>query len=269
MPELPEVEHARRMLESALVGSRVTRLVVHDARVCGGARGAKKLTEALVGRRIESVERRGKWLRWGLDEGAVFAHLGMTGKWLEERSDAPAARFERLRIDACKMHGNVSVRYVDARLLGRVSAGSEEPAAWRGLGPDAWTGGLDAEGLARAFDGRRAAVKVVLMDQAVVAGLGNIQATEALFLAHIDPVRPATSLSRPEVSALVRGIRRTLGETLAEQAKGPIAYVSDAGGPNPFRIYGRARRPCPRCGTSLSEVKLAGRTTVFCSACQR
>ena len=143
-----------------------------------------------------------------------------------------------------------SARYVDARKLGRLVAVAEDLPAWRALGPDPLVDGLEARVLAEALSRRRRAVKEALMDQTLVAGIGNIVATEALWRARLDP-RSRTDLLTPvHARVLARALRAVLMESILRQTK-ELQYVHDAGGKNPFRVYGRAGSPCPRCRTTL------------------
>lgn len=116
---------------------------------------------------------------------------------------------------------------------------------------------------------RKLPIKPTLLDQTVLAGVGNIQATEALYSARIDPRRPARSLSRAEVSALARGLRRSIAKTLKLQEGPVITYVEEAGPDNPFTIYGKEGTPCPSCKRPLAKMILGGRGTVFCAHCQK
>lgn len=270
MPELPEVEHARRILARWMTGARIITARVEDARILDEGARAAKVAAALAGRRVVTVERRGKWLRLVLDRGYVFSHLGMTGKWVRAAADAPAVRFEKVRIDlGARTRASASVRYLDPRLFGRFVVSEEDLPAWNELGPDPLVDGIDTGVLHAALARRKLPVKATLLDQTVLAGVGNIQATEALFLARIDPRRPARDLSRRETAALASGIRRTIAKTLAMQGDGEaITYVEEPGAENPFLIYGRGGEACPRCKRPLTKIVLAGRGTVYCSACQ-
>jgi formamidopyrimidine-DNA glycosylase len=163
------------------------------------------------------------------------------------------------------------VRYVDPRLFGRfvvVSAKDADLPAWSELGPDPLTDGIDVASLHAKLAKRKVAIKPTLLDQTVLAGVGNILATEALFSARVDPRRPARELSRREVSAVARGIRASIERTLALQDGPVIQYVEEPGADNPFTVYGREGTPCPRCKRPLSKMILAGRGTVFCAHCQ-
>jgi formamidopyrimidine-DNA glycosylase len=273
VPELPEVEHARRTLEQWLDGARIDEVHVHDARILDDGVTPARVVRGLTGRRVSAVERRGKWLRLVLDEGRVFSHLGMTGKWVRAEQGEEARRFEKVRLDVTA-RGRVrrSVRYLDPRMFGRFVVLKESDAdlpVWSELGPDPLVDGIDVGELHGKLAKRKLAIKPTLLDQSVLAGVGNILATEALFMARIDPRRPARDLSRAEVGKLARGIRRAIDATLAMQEGETIQYVEEAGAANPFTIYGQEGTPCPGCKRPLSKMVLGGRGTVLCVHCQR
>jgi formamidopyrimidine-DNA glycosylase len=225
---------------------------------------------------VLAVERRGKWLRLSLDAGPhLFVHLGMTG-WFEHPRGADPSnphgskggatgdhlRFERVRF-VVERHGRTSgVVYVDPRRWGRMILASDEEGPFAELGPDPLSDGIDLAELAQALTRRkRQSIKEALMDQRVLAGVGNIQAIEALWKARIDPRRPARTLDRLELARVASGLRWTIARTL----EGLEAGEETA---SPFRVYGRAGLPCPRCKTRLERIVLGGRTTTFCPRCQ-
>lgn len=269
MPELPEVEHARRMLELWIDHTKITSATVHDARILDEGVKPARVIEALVGRRVEAVERRGKWLRIALDQGAIFSHLGMTGKWVRASPKDEALRFEKVRLDLITGRKKSSVRYLDPRLFGRFVVPAEDLPVWSGLGPDPLVDGIDVDALLAKLQRRKLAIKPVLLDQTVLAGVGNIYATEGLFTARIDPRRAASSLTRAETSALARGLKKALLASIARNTEEVITYVEEPGAENPFLIYGNEGTPCPRCKRPLGKMVLGGRGTVFCSSCQR
>jgi len=270
MPELPEVEFARTQLSRWLTKAKITRVTVLDARILDAKVSIESVSSALRGRVVKSVERRGKWLRIVLDDGLIFSHLGMTGKWVVPTRADEETRFEKVRLDVVQGKKHRSVRYVDPRLFGRFVVTPTDLAAWSALGPDPLHDGIDVDALHEKFLKRRIAIKPTLLDQTVLAGIGNIQATEALFFAKIDPRRPANSLSRKETVALAKGMERSIAETFAFQ-KGPkLTYVEEAGADNPFTIYGHGGETCPRCKKAkLAKIMLAARGTVFCPHCQK
>lgn len=267
MPELPEVEHARRALQGWLAGATFTSVEVVDERILDAGVTAARVRRALVGRRVVGVDRRGKWLRFRLDQGLLFSHLGMTGRWVRPEEDEEV-RFARIVLHAARRGRTRRVVYADARLFGRFVVADDDLPAWTELGADPLHEGIDPAALAARLARRRGPIKPALLDQTVLAGVGNIQATEALFFARIDPRRPARDLSRAEVAALGRGILRSIRESIAQQEK-ELRYVNEAESENPFVIYGREGTPCPRCKRPLDKTVLGGRGTVFCAGCQR
>ena len=267
MPELPEVEHTRRTLARWLPGGVIDAVHVPDPRILDAGATPAAVGRQLVGRRLGTVERRGKWLRVALDRGVLFSHLGMTGRWVRPEGDEEV-RFAKVELRLTRRGSTRRVVYADARLLGRFVVADRDIAAWTSLGPDPLHDGIDPDVLAAALARRSGPIKPVLLDQAVLAGIGNIQATEGLFFARVDPRRPARDLSRREVGALARGLLRSIEETMAGQEK-ELAYVNEAGSDNPFTIYGREGTRCPRCREPLAKIVLGGRGTVFCPGCQR
>jgi formamidopyrimidine-DNA glycosylase len=268
MPELPEVELARRNLARWLEGKRIRATLIPKTRIVRGST-PEKIERLLDGRTVTSVERRGKWLRIALDRGALFSHLGMTGKWVRREPDEPAHKSERARIDV----EGASVRYQDPRLFGRLVPSPSEDGApiaeWQALGPDPLVDGLDPKTLAAALSRTRRSIKEALMDQSVLAGVGNIQANEALWRARIDPRTPAAALDDKQLRALVRGIDASIAYTLKTEAGPEITYVEEPGAKNPFRVYGKTGQPCPRCAHPITRLDQAGRGTFLCPHCQR
>jgi formamidopyrimidine-DNA glycosylase len=265
VPELPEVEIAARNLRAWAVSATILAIAIHDERVVAGP----ALAAALLGRRVDAVDRRGKWLRVTLDDGGLlFSHLGMTGKWVRRAQGAAPERFERARIDLARDAEAISLRYRDPRLFGRLRAAREDLPAWRALGPDPLVDGIEVAQLHAALGRTRRTVKEALLDQAVLAGVGNIQATEALWLARIDPRMPANELGRPQVRALARAIEQSIAHTLELESGPEITYVEEAGATNPFAIYGNGGAPCPRCRAPLDRYVVGGRATVSCARCQ-
>ena len=266
MPELPEVEIARENLERWLVGRRIARAQVTDARMRGG-QSRRRVEGTLEGASVRAVSRRGKFLLFdlGSKREAVVAHLGMTGKFLlQARSDA-VPRFARASIELGR---GERVIYCDARRLGqfrlldaaevrRIEALGVEP-----LGPE-----FTPRRLLELTRPSTKPIKIFLMDQRRIAGVGNIQAAEALFLARIHPEREARSLDEREVGRLVRSIRRTLASEIERSRSDDPAYLHE-GAENDFRVYGRKGQPCPRCRTPIARFVQGGRSSYYCLRCQ-
>lgn len=266
MPELPEVEIARRNLADWLEGKRIRAVRLPRTRVLRGTTPAA-LGKLLTGRTVRSVDRRGKWLELALSGGAaLFSHLGMTGKWVRRAPDAPAHKSERARLEL----PGFDVRYHDPRMFGRL-VGSPDGAPieeWRALGPDPLADGLDPRDFAARLAHTHRAIKEALMDQSLIAGIGNIQAAEALWRARLHPSVRADALDGKQVRALLRAIDDSIAATLASETAPEITYVEERGAENPFSVYGKAGLPCPRCGTPIARTEQGGRGTFFCPHCQ-
>jgi formamidopyrimidine-DNA glycosylase len=270
MPELPEVEHAARQLRAWMLGKRIVRATAPKSRVLRG-QSPRKFAAALTGRRLQAVERKGKYLMLFFDQGVgVLAHLGMTGK-IVRRAPAELEPYSRARFE---LKGEV-IHLRDPRKFGRLSiiSASELSSAKEiaGLGPDAWEEPPTLQSLSEPFAKTKRPVKLVLMDQAVIAGLGNIHVAEALFRAGIDPRRRADRLAPADLGRLADSIRESLAFALAKMTpvQGDVAYVEEPGTVNPFLVYGKAGERCPRCGATLRSIVQGGRTTHFCPGCQR
>jgi formamidopyrimidine-DNA glycosylase len=271
MPELPEVEVAARNLRRWTAGRRIR-----------AVRPRPRAGAALVGARFREVRRVGKNLLVTLEGRGgpvgVWSHLGMTGKWLRRAAGEPGPRFSRLAVE---LDDGARLHFVDMRRFGRfrVVAGArfEGLPALRALGPDPLAEGIDAAALHARLARLRIPIKVALLDQRLIPGVGNIQASEALHRARLDPRRRAGSLGRAEVGKLARGVLASIRFTLARFADsgadrddGEITYVEERRSANPFIVYGRAGAPCPRRdGGTIARIVQAGRSTFFCRVCQR
>jgi formamidopyrimidine-DNA glycosylase len=266
MPELPEVEIARRNLARWLQGRRVVKAEADNTRIFRGAKRAR-FTE-LTGR-VESLERRGKYLLLTFEGGrGLLAHLGMTGKFVR-RPEGHAEPYSRARLH---LDDGTVVHLKDSRLFGRMEPAPAERLhalkAVAALGRDPLADGLTAEQLREAVGRSRQELKVALMDQGRVAGLGNIYAAEALFRAGLHPARKPASLQPAEWERLTQAIHDTFQSALAqEQGEEPV-YLEERQSENPFLVYGRAGGPCSRCGTRVRSFTQGGRTTHFCPKCQ-
>ena len=270
MPELPEVETTRRGIEPHLTGRHITAVTVRDPRLRWPVR--EDLPSFLAGRTIESVERRAKYLLLVLDRGdRVLIHLGMSGSLRLDDPASPLRKHDHVewRLDSGRVLRLHDPRRFGAVLTDRADAPHERLAA---LGPEPLDPAFDGDYLAGRVAGRRVAIKQAIMNAAIVVGVGNIYASEALFLAGIHPQRPAGSLDHQECAALAAAIRQVLTAAIAQGGTTLRDFLSPSGDPGYFRqtlnVYERTDEPCRRCGTPIERVVLGQRSTWFCPECQ-
>jgi formamidopyrimidine-DNA glycosylase len=270
MPELPEVEYVARQLREALVGSRITR-----ADVLWPPAVSRMTPEALIarltGRRVLAVGRRAKYLVLTLDSGeSVVIHRRMSGNLRLARADedAPYTRVALLLSNGRRL------LFTDPRKFGRITVVTPEdlPALFSRLGPEPLDTDFTPEVLAERLDRSSRAIKVALLDQSVVAGLGNIYADEALFRARIHPLRSAATLTSEEITALHVGIQEALQTGLEHGGTtfGRHRGLYDEPGSNleHVQVYQRTGQPCLRCGTPIERIRIAQRSAHFCPQCQ-
>ena len=292
MPELPEVEITRRQIAPLLVG-RTVAAVVTTASSPFFLTSPGTLRRRLSGRRFERLDRIGKYLLAGLDGGArLLLHLGMTGQVFAAgvRSlrllsstrggaltpEGQAGGFVPDRHTHLRLHfddGGPDVFFRDVRKFGRVellAPGASSPRLER-LGVDALA--ARAGDLAAAVRRRRAPIKAVLLDQSVLAGVGNIYADEALFLSSIRPSRPANRVTKPQCEQLLAAVQRVLHRSLETGGASISDFVQPSGEDGRYQderlVYGREGEPCPRCHTPVVRTVIAGRGTHYCPRCQR
>jgi len=270
MPELPEVETTRRGIAPHLIGQRVSRVLVRERRLRWPI--PEDLDVRLSGQRIEAVERRAKYLLIKAETGTLISHLGMSGNLRLVEAGLPAAKHEHVDIE---LESGLSLRYTDPRRFGAL-LWSELPLEHEllaRLGPEPLTELFDGERLYQLSRGKAVAVKPFIMDNAVVVGVGNIYATEALFAAGIDPRRAAGTVSRARYLRLAQEIKRVLAHAIERGGTTLRDFIGGDGQPGYFQqelfAYGRGGQFCKVCGSTLREVKLGQRASVYCPKCQR
>ena len=257
MPELPEVERAVRELRGAIAGKRVERVrTLHPAlsrRL--SARQRRSLADAVV----RDVERRGKHQLILLDDGRVLhAHFRMTGDWTIDHVGDALPRFARATI---AFRDGTRVVLDDPRALSTLDLHAADAAPVLELGPDPTDAALTPRSFAAVLSKRRGPIKPVLLDQRVIAGLGNIYAAEALWHARIAPTTPASSLTTRQAGSLLTAIRRVIRRATGAR------YTDDSTAR--LAVYDREGKPCKRCKTPIRRIVQAGRSTYYCPHCQR
>jgi formamidopyrimidine-DNA glycosylase len=271
MPELPEVEFVTRQLRAELTGRRISRATIYWAGSVGEM-DAAAFSAAITGHKITEVTRRGKYLLMRLDrDQRLVIHRGMSGNLLID--DTPA---NTLYVRAAfLLDDGRYLLFSDPRKFGRLRLVPEKELARRfdGLGPEPLDGGFTPDRLAAGLKGTRRAIKVALLDQRVIAGLGNIYADEALFDARIHPARIAGELTQSEIQTLSVSIVRVLRSAIEHGGTtfGRHRDVYNRAGTNldHVLVYRRTNRPCPRCGSPIQRIILGQRSTHFCPECQR
>ena len=282
MPELPEVETLARDLRKAVLGRAISEAWVSpDAPRLVQDMPVDLFCTGLRGRRIEGTARRGKFLLIALDRGLTWIlHRRMSGNVLHRPGAAPDEPYIRARF---RLDDGTELRFLDLRKFGTMWLTDDPEPILAGLGPEPLDGALTDETLRAILKRRSAPVKAVLLDQAAIAGIGNLYADEALHHAGIHPLRPASSLSKAQVAALRKGIvraleqgLRNLGSSVGHEAgeevslRDHVNLSGEAGSNQEYLVaYGREGRPCRTCGTLIERLKLGNRSAHYCPKCQR
>ena len=267
MPELPEVEVTRRRLELELVGKRFTEVVLRVAKLRLPV--PLELATILPGLTVRGIDRRGKYLLFDCESGWLLVHLGMTGFLRLLRGTLPPGKHDH--IDFIFDDGQL-LRFHDPRKFGIVTwvtGNPQQHPLLAEIGPEPASEAFDGRYLFETSRNRKVAVKQLIMNSAVVAGVGNIYANEALFRARIRPDRAAGTLTIQECTELVAAIREELEGSIGAGSTYRVAEDTLAYYPLSFKVYGREGKSCPGCGGLLGEIRLGNRSTVFCRACQK
>jgi len=269
MPELPEVETSRRGIEPHIINSRVSRVIVRNRSLRWPV--AKTVDRNLVGRTIYSVTRRAKYLLINTDSGSAILHLGMSGSVYIVDRDTPAGVHDHVDID---FDSGKTLRFRDPRRFGSLhwSASPLQHRLLRSLGPEPLEDEFDGRYLRERSRGRRVSIKQFIMNAQIVVGVGNIYASEALFLAGINPRRAAGRVSLRRYELLAAAIRDVLtsairagGTTLRDfyGGDGEAGYFQQQ-----LQAYGREDEPCRRCDTPITAIVQGQRSTFYCKRCQ-
>ena len=271
MPELPEVETTRRGLEPLLVGRRIKHAVVRNRALRQPV--PRALPQRLAGATIRALGRRGKYLLFDCGAGTLILHLGMSGRLWVVRDDAAPTTHDHF--DMVLADGTI-VRLRDPRRFGLVLWQVGDPLAHAllsSIGPEPLSAAFDGGVLYAATRNRSAAIKLVLMDSHVVAGVGNIYANEALHRAGIPPRIAARRLNRESCERLAAAVRQTLELAIVAGGSSLRDYVGSDGMAGNFQsqflVYDRAGESCRRCGTAIRGIRQGQRSTFYCPGCQK
>lgn len=270
MPELPEVETTRRGLLPLVKGHRIQTVMAHETRMRWPFE--PRWIPSLQGQTILDIRRRAKYLLMPLTQGELLIHLGMSGSLRCVQPDSPRRKHDHLEF---RLDNGLVMRFHDPRRFGCVlwqAPGEDPPALLDRLGPEPLSEAFCGQHLFQLSRGRKQAVKAFIMDQTTVVGVGNIYASESLFLAGIHPARAAGRISRKRYDLLAEHIRQTLRRAIESGGSTLRDFLGGNGEPGYFQqtllVYGREGQTCTRCGNTLVRRTIGQRASVYCAACQ-
>ncbi len=271
MPELPEVETTARGIRPHVLGKKITAVLVRNARLRWPV--PKDLPQHLLGDTIEQVERRAKYLLLRTHAGTLLIHLGMSGSLRILPANTPAQLHDHVDI---VFADHTCLRLRDPRRFGAMLWCDSDPythTLLRALGPEPLGEQFDADYLFRATRKRKVDLKQLLMNQSIVVGVGNIYASEALFLAAINPRRAAGKVTKAQCARLVLEIKNVLHYAITQGGTTLRDFVGSNGDSGYFQlklnVYGKEGTACPRCGTSIQQIRQGQRSTFYCGRCQK
>lgn len=270
MPELPEVETTKEGIKRHLEQQRIQQVVVRHY----GLRipVADNINELCQQKKIHHISRRAKYIIIQLTEGAILVHLGMSGRLKIVLSNSPAGKHDHIDL---VLHNGYTLRYCDPRRFGLfhyVEGPLGELKLLAHLGPEPLTEAFNAEYLFAKTRHKNQPIKSLIMSNEIVVGVGNIYATESLFLAKIHPQNAAKTMNYEQCAVLIQTIKKVLqqaiyagGTTLKDfyASDGKAGYFNVS-----LNVYGRSKEPCPQCATPIAAVVIAGRNSAFCPYCQ-
>jgi len=269
MPELPEVETTRRGIQPHLSGRRISGVVIRQPKLRWPI---PALQQWLPGSRIRKVERRAKYLLIDCGSGTLIMHLGMSGSLRVVPCNSPPDKHDHFDLQL----GRQCLRLRDPRRFGAILWTEDAPEKHpliRDLGPEPLSDAFDADYLLHQAKARSVAIKQLLMDGKVVVGVGNIYATESLFLAGIHPKRPCNRVSRARIEQLVEHVKSVLGRAIEQGGTTLRDFQNEQGKPGYFAqqllVYGREGEPCPSCGSPIRRLQIGQRSSSYCPRCQR
>lgn len=269
MPELPEVEVSRQGIAPHLTGRTIHKIELRQPKLRWPI---PQQVQLAVGEQVLSVRRRAKYLLIDTQRGSLIIHLGMSGALRVLPSEHAYLKHDHVIIE---LDSGQSLRLNDPRRFGALlwQPPGETSSVFAKLGPEPLTDEFDGERLYQLSRSRKSPVKTFIMDNAVVVGVGNIYATEALFAVGIDPRRGAGRISRARYLQLAAAIKQVLSKAIVQGGTSLRDFTQADGKPGYFKqsllVYGRAGEACVQCATTLKSVQLGQRTSVYCPACQR
>jgi len=274
MPELPEVETIRRTLRPKLAGLKFTGVRIYLPKVIA-APAPEHFTAIITGKKIIDLQRRGKYLLFGLTGGyTLIVHLRMTGSMVYREKTGPSSKYTHV---VFYLDNGSRLFFADLRQFGRLwllPVGSPDgPPGLKNLGPEPLDKSFTREIFEKKLHCRRTRIKPLLLDQSFIAGLGNIYADEALHRAGISPEHPANTLTHRETIRLYRAIRDVLQEGIKNRGTSVRDYIDGEGRAGRYqemlRVYNREGQSCLKCGNQIARRKIGNRSSYYCPACQK
>lgn len=270
MPELPEVETTRLGIKDPILGKKITELVIRQYQLRWPI--PSELRSLLKGQVLKDLTRRAKYILFHFKVGTLILHLGMSGRLSVFKDSALPKKHDHL--DMLFSNGYI-LRFTDPRRFGAILFTKEPPhkhPLLSSIGPEPLTDDFNGAYLFEAAKGRKVAVKIFIMNSKIVAGVGNIYAAEALFMAKIHPETRASDVTHKQYQKLATAIKKILLKAIEKGGTTLKDFMKPSGRPGYFslalKVYGKAGKPCERCGTQLKSLRIGQRATVYCPTCQ-
>jgi len=271
MPELPEVETTRRGITPHCLNQSVAKIVIRQPKLRWPI--PQRIKKILLGESLNKIERRGKYILLSFNCGTVLIHLGMSGSLRILPAEVPPAKHDHFDM---LFNNGLCLRFHDPRRFGSILFTKDDPASHKllsSLGPEPLSSDFTAEYLFEKSRNKTVNIKQLIMNSKIVVGVGNIYASEALFLAGIHPQRIAGKISKQRYQRLSETIKSVLTEAIAQGGTTLRDFTSSDGKPGYFsqklNVYGRAGQSCPQCGSAIKNSVIAQRASFYCGKCQR
>ncbi|GAA5416322.1 formamidopyrimidine-DNA glycosylase [Paraliobacillus ryukyuensis] len=273
MPELPEVETVRKTLEQLIIGETIERITVYWPKIIKSPDDYRLFSELVIGEVFHNIQRKGKFLMFELTNYTLVSHLRMEGKYGVYSDDDPLDKHVHV---VFHLESGKQLRYHDVRKFGTMHLFEKgqalEQKPLNQLGPDPFEGAYTLEYVLPKITKSERAIKNILLDQQIIAGLGNIYVDETLFRAKVHPLRKGTTLTEPEVMAILDEAKQTLLEAVEQGGTTIRSYVNSQGKIGMFQqrlfVYGQENKACKRCGHPITKMKVSNRGTHICEVCQ-
>lgn len=272
MPELPEVETVKQSLKSRLLGKKIIRTrVLWDNIIAYPSK--EEFVKETADKTINDIKRRGKFLMFDLEKYYLLSHLRMEGKYFFKDNSEPILKHEHVIFD---LDDGTELRYMDTRKFGKMYLIKKEDinniGPLKDLGLEPWDENLNNDYLIKIYKNKKLPIKSVLLDQSIIVGIGNIYADEILFLAKINPVKPANEISKKEADLIIKYTREVLEKAIKKGGTTIRTYSSVDGVHGLFQsellVHGKDKGTCPNCGSPIYKIKVGGRGTYYCEKCQ-